>query len=169
MRCCFIIIILLFTLSCNQNLEDFDPPALEVCDYFPKPCLLINIEDFKNIIDEIPIGPFEGGFTMIEDDANVRMCEREFKTSDEVVFRLTAHLMCIPDIESTEFTNLKSSMFPNTTLAFENEPAFDIAIFYPEIENYVIQKGNYILELDFDEFTKDQQLEIATIMVSNLL
>lgn len=161
---CFI-----FLVSSNKYSEQLN--TIDACDYFPSPCELIDVDDIVDISEAEPFPNNNVNSETLTNTAELKECAVGFETNQGENFILNSYLKCIPDIENTNWTDLKSIAALTTDLEPQIESVFPKAIVYTVSMTYfiyVIQKNNYILELHFTGFTQEQELEIATIMYNNL-
>ena len=170
MRILTFILFLLLYLSCKQDTqEDFYVPV-DFCNYLPSPCSLISIEQYIEISNTTPF-PNPNSYTVNSSINNLEVALCKFEFEDELGddYAVNAVLTCIKNIEQQEvFTDLSLASIYAADSSFISEDSFDHAIYFPDSDVYVIRKGNYIIELEYLKFTKEQQIEIANIMLSNL-
>ncbi len=169
MKTLTLLIIPFLFLSCQQDtLEEYFVP-LEACNYFPSPCSLISMEQFIEISGSTPF-PISNTFGVDNTEsmfATELKCEMGFTDEADEIYVMSGTMNCFRNSQSNVFDDLSQvSSFTND--AFISEAAFEQAIYYPNINAYIIRKENHVLEIVFENFTKEQQIDIATIMLSNL-
>ncbi len=169
MRILTLLLIPFIILGCQQDtLEEYFVP-LENCDYLPSPCSLISIDQYIDISGTTPAPTADDYTIMPSSDAETRVCEFSFEDGLGNNYMVNTVLKCVRNIETSDFiTDLSQATTYADNYTFESEHSFSNAIYFPDVDVYVIRKDNYVMEIDFQEFTKDQQLEIANIILNNL-
>lgn len=163
------LLFLTMIFSCQENdLEEYFVP-LETCDYIPSPCSLISMEAFIAISGSTPFPTSNTyGVNNTEDVQPIIMdCEMGFADELDKIYTMSGTLRCIENTENIAFTDLSEvSTLPSNS--FNSEAAFENAIYYPNINAYIIRQDNYFIQIVFENFTKQQEIDIAIIMLSNL-